>query len=95
MTPMPRPLYSPDLALSNYFLFVFLMKKILKGKCFANVQEAKQKIVEAVKGIETDEFKNCFEQWKNLSICVLHQMESTLKVTEVETRRNKYKIFYK
>ena len=32
---------------------------------------------------------------KNVSIGALHQLESTLKVTEIYTCKNKYKIFYK
>ena len=59
------------------------MKKVLKGKHLTNVEEVKQKTAEALKGIEIDELKNCFEQWRNISIGVLHQMEGTLKVTEV------------
>ena len=58
-------------------------KKVLKGKHFALVEEVKQKTAEALKGIKIDEFRNCFEQWKKVLIGVLHQMESTLKVTEV------------
>ena len=60
------------------------MKKVLKGTGFADVEEVKQQTVEALKGIKINKFKNCFEQWKkNVSIHVLHQMKSTLKVTEV------------
>ena len=59
------------------------MKKVLKGKRFADVEEVKQKRAAALKGIKIDEFKNCFEQWEKFSVDVLHQMESTLKVTEV------------
>ena len=41
-------------------------------------------MTEGPKDIRIDEFKNYFEQWKkNVSIGALHQMESTLKVTEV------------
>ena len=40
-------------------------------------------MAQSLKGIKIDEFKNRFEQWKNISIGVLHQLESTLKVTEV------------
>ena len=40
-------------------------------------------MAEALKGIKINEFKNYFEQWGEVSIGVLHQMESTLKVTEV------------
>ena len=82
MTPVPYPLYLPDLALSDIFLFP-PMKKFLKGKCFANVGEVKQKTAESLKAIKVDKFKNCFEQWKNISTGALHQMESTLKVTEI------------
>ena len=64
------------------------IKGVLKEKCFANMEEVKQKMAEALKGIKIDEFQNRFlptdEQWgKKVSIGVLHQMESTLKVTEV------------
>ena len=75
---MPQPPYSPNLAPSNFFLFP-RRKKFLKGKHFADVEEVKQKMAEALKGIKTKEFKNCFEQWKKVSIGVVHQIESTLK----------------
>ena len=52
-----------------------------------------KKMAEALKGINIDEFKNCFEQWKNVSVGVLHQMESTLRVTEIYIWKNKYTIF--
>ena len=59
------------------------MKKVLKEKCFADAGEVKQKTAKAVKAIKIDEFKNCFEQWKKVSIGLLHQMEGILKVAEV------------
>ena len=40
-------------------------------------------MAEARKDIKIDECKSCFEQWKKHLGGVLHQMESTLKVTEV------------
>ena len=48
---------------------------------FANVEEAKQK-AETLNGIKTEEFRN-LSNGKYFSIGVLHQMESTWKVTEV------------
>ena len=57
------------------------MKKVLKGKRFADVEEVKQKLTEALKGIKTDELKNCSEQWKEVWTGVLHQTESTWKLT--------------
>ena len=59
------------------------MKKVLKEKHFADVEEVKQKMAEAFKDTNIDKFENYFEQWKNVSIGVLHQMESTSKVTKV------------
>ena len=79
---MPHPPYSLDLALSDCFLFP-QMKKVLKGKRFADVEEVKQKMAEALKSIKINKFRNCFERWKKASTGVLHQMDSTLKVTEV------------
>ena len=58
------------------------MKKVFKGKYFDHVEEEKQKMAEALNG-KINEFKNCFEQWKNVSIGLFHQMESTLEVTEI------------
>ena len=59
------------------------MKKVLSGKHFANMGEEKQKMAEALKSIKINKFRNCFERWKKASTGVLHQMESTLNVTEV------------
>ena len=66
IAPMPHPPYSPDHAPSN-FLLISPHKKVLKGKCFANVEEVKQKTAETVEGIKIDKFKHCFEQWKKVS----------------------------
>ena len=82
MTPMPHLPYLPHLTLSNFFLFP-QMQKVLKGKHFADVEEVKQKMAEALKGIKINKFKKCSERWKKVSVGVLHQVESTLKVTEV------------
>ena len=82
MTPMSHPPYSSNLTLSDFFLFP-QMKKDLKGKHFANVEEVGKKMTEALEGIKIDECRNCSEQWKNILRGVLHQMESTLTGTEV------------
>ena len=82
VTPVLHPSYSPDLTLRDYFLFP-QVKKVLKGKHFADVEEVKQKMAQALKGIKIHEFKTVFSSGKNILIGVLHQMESTLKVTEV------------
>ena len=49
--PMPYPPYSPSLTPSDFFLFP-KMKKVLKGKHFASVEDMKQKVAEELKGIK-------------------------------------------
>ena len=72
---MSHPPYSPHLTLSNSFLFPEL-KKVLKGKHFPDVEEVKQTMANALKGIKIDEFKHCFEQWESLDRCVTSNGES-------------------
>ena len=56
----PPSLFTPSHPHWLFFLFP-RKKKVLKGKCFADVEEVKQKMAEALKGIKIDEFKNCSE----------------------------------
>ena len=51
----------PPPATSLFFCFSG-WKKVLKGKCFVDVEEVKQKMAEALKSIKIDEFRNCFVQ---------------------------------
>jgi len=47
------------------------MKRNLKGKRFADVEEVKRKTTEALADIKDEEFKNCFEQWqKRMDKCI-------------------------
>ena len=73
----------PRVIFWGFFVVVSPIKKVLKGKHFADVEEVKQKTVDALKGINVNKLKNFLEQWKKLSIGELNQMERTLKVTEV------------
>ena len=82
MTPMPHPPYLPNLTPNDSFLCP-QMKKVLKGKHFANVEEMKQKMAEALKGMKIAMFKTVLHSGKTVSIGVLPQMERTLEVTEV------------
>ena len=63
LIPVPLPPSSLNLTPRD-FVFVSLDEKALRGKCFAYMEEVKQKMAEALKGIKIDEFKNCFEQWR-------------------------------
>jgi hypothetical protein len=61
MIQLLHPSYSPDITPCNFFLFP-RMEKVLKGKRFADVEEVKKKITEALKGITLQEFQDCFEK---------------------------------
>ena len=63
--------------------FVSPDEKSPQRETVAHVEEVKQKAADALNGIKIDEFKPCFEQWKKVPICGLHQMESALEVTAV------------
>ena len=82
MTPVRTIPIHPISSLVTFFLFPWV-KKVLKGKCLAHVEEVKQKMAGALKGIKIDEFKTVLSNVKTIWIGVLHQMESILKVTEV------------
>ena len=87
MTPMPRSPYSLDISPSNFFVCLFpQMKNVLKGKRFADMEEVKQtnkKMAEELKSIKINESKTVLSSGKNVSVGVLHEMESTLKGTDV------------
>ena len=71
------------------------MNKVFKGKCFAKVEGVKQNTAEALKGFESLSTTTVLSRGKNASKGVLHQMESTLKVTEIYMCKDKYTIFSK
>ena len=62
-----------------FFCLFAQRKNVLKGKHFV-IWKRWNKKVRSTKRQKIDDFKNCFEQWKKVSIGVLHQMKSTLKV---------------
>ena len=57
------------------------MKKVLKGRPFADVEEMKQKMAEAPESIKINKVKAVLSSGKNISMGVLHQIERTLMVT--------------
>ena len=70
MIQLPHPPYSPDLAPRNFFLFPRI-KKVLKEKCFVDMEEVKKKMAETLKGIILQKFQDCFEKWKtHLDRCI-------------------------
>ncbi|UYV77797.1 hypothetical protein LAZ67_15002329 [Cordylochernes scorpioides] len=61
---MPQPPYSPDLAPCDFFLFPKL-KRPMKGRRYATLDEIKTASKEELKKILKNYFLKCFEEWKN------------------------------
>ncbi|UYV72969.1 AGL [Cordylochernes scorpioides] len=61
---MLQPLYSPDLAPCDFFLFPKL-KRPMKGRRYATLDEIKTASKEELKKIFKNDFLKCFEDWKN------------------------------
>ena len=60
----PPSLFTESRPQVTFFVYFPGVKKVLKGKHFPDVEEVKQTMANALKGIKIDEFKNCFQQWK-------------------------------
>ena len=54
--------YSPDLARSDFFLFLKI-KEIIKGRHFDNIGDFRNNATVALKAIPQNQFENCFEGW--------------------------------
>ncbi|UYV79546.1 hypothetical protein LAZ67_17003073 [Cordylochernes scorpioides] len=61
---MPQPPYSPDLAPCDFFLIPKL-KRPMKGRRYATLDEIKTASKEELKKILKNDFLKCFEDWKN------------------------------
>ena len=69
-TVVPHPPYSLDLAPCDFFLFP-TVKKTLKRKRFATVEEVTTASQETLNNIKLQQFQRCFIQWeKRLDKCI-------------------------
>jgi hypothetical protein len=70
ITKMDHPLYSPDLAPCNFWLFPKL-KNALKGQRFADIPDIQHNMTTLLRGIPENDFQNCFRQWHHrLTKCI-------------------------
>jgi hypothetical protein len=60
---LPHPLYSLDLAPSNFFL-IPKMKLLLKGRRFDGVEEIKRESQNALGRLRNQDFQHVFQQWQ-------------------------------
>ena len=70
VTPMPHPLFTWSHPKWLFCVFPW-MKNVLKRKHFADVEEVKQKMAEALKGIKINKFKQFWAVGKNVKWRVL------------------------
>ena len=63
MTVVPHPPYSPDLALSEFFLFPKLKMK-LKGRRFQTVEEIQAESQAVLNAPGENDFQECFKNWQ-------------------------------
>jgi hypothetical protein len=72
VTTLYSPLYSPDLSLSDYFLFSKLKMK-LKGLHFVDVAEIQEAMTDELKKVQKEEFlvafQNLYDCAKSLYVC--------------------------
>ena len=59
----PHPPFSPDIAASDFYLFVFL-KDRLAGKVFESVDELFESITQNLNEIPQETLINVFHEWK-------------------------------
>jgi histone-lysine N-methyltransferase SETMAR len=76
---VPHPSYSPDLAPSDFFLFLKLKMK-LKGQRFQTVEEIQAELQAVLNTLRENDFQECFKNWQRHWVIVKPQKGTTLKV---------------
>ena len=75
ITVLEHPAYSPDLAPSDFFLFLKI-KEILKGRHFDDIDNIRSNTTAALKAISQNQFQNCYEGWtRHFHWCIASQGE--------------------
>ena len=74
-TVLEHPAFSPDLAPSDFFLFL-MIKEILKGRHFGDIDDIRSNTTVALKAISQNQSQNCFEGWtRHWHRCIASQGE--------------------
>ncbi len=63
ITLLEHPLYSPDLAPCDFFLFP-KMKNVMKGQHFLTVEALQGESWRALKATSKEAFSECFDAWR-------------------------------
>ena len=82
ITVLEHPVYSPDIAPTEFFLFPKI-NEILKGRHFDDTDDIRINTTAALKAIPQNQFQNCFEgRTRRWHRCIVHK-RGTLKATTV------------
>ncbi|KAI6656144.1 Mariner transposase [Oopsacas minuta] len=76
---LPHPLYSPDLAPCDFWLFPRL-KDQLRGRRFSTNEELRGALFQAIGDIPKEEWKKCFDNWFTLIKKCIDCQENILKL---------------
>ena len=72
---LKKPLYSPDLAPCDFFVFPKL-KKVIKGSRFQDSEAIKTAVTRELRAIQEESFQECVEAWqRRLEKCIRAQGE--------------------
>jgi hypothetical protein len=83
MTVLKHPLYSPDLAPNDFFLFPKI-EEILKGRHFDDIDNIRCIMTATLEVIPQNEFQNCFEEWTSTGFDEQLSKGSNLMATGVK-----------
>ena len=73
ITALDQPLYSPDLASCDFFLFSEL-KEVIKGTRFQDSEAIKTTVTRELRAISEESFQECVEAWqRRLEKCIRAQ----------------------
>lgn len=70
------------------------MQKVLKGDCFAHVEEVTQKLGRSTERHKNDGANTVLSCGKRVSARVLRPTARPVTVTQVQTRKSKQAVFY-
>ena len=75
ITVLEHPAYSPDLAPSDFFLFLKI-KEIMKERHFDDIDDIRSNTTAALNALPQNHFQNCFEGWtRRWHQCIASQGE--------------------
>jgi hypothetical protein len=64
MTTVPHPVYSPDLAPCDFYVFPKMQVR-LKGRHFVSIEDIQAESQQVLNTLTPTDFNECFQKWQN------------------------------